>query len=179
MCFEGLKRRLGQPDEAYYDRMRYELDVIEHMGFTNYIHIVREIGVFCREQKIRIGIRGSAAGSLVLYSLGVSDIDPVRTNLIFERFLNKERPEAPDVDFDLPDDRRDEVLRFVANRYGTDRVAQIITFGTMGAKAAIRDVGRALGLGYADVDRVARLVPNALHMTIERAMKEAPELRAI
>ena len=120
-----------------------------------------------------------AAASLILYCLGVTDIDPLKSNLVFERFLNKERPEAPDVDFDLPDDRREEVLRFVSNRYGADRVAQIITFGTLGAKAAIRDVGRALGMTYADVDRVARLIPTALHMTIDRAMNETKELRDI
>ncbi|HEX5369054.1 MAG TPA: DNA polymerase III subunit alpha, partial [Dehalococcoidia bacterium] len=136
-----------------------------------------EIGMFARSQKIRIGVRGSAAASLILYCLGVTDIDPLKSNLVFERFLNLERPEAPDVDFDLPDDRREEVLRFVANRYGADRVAQIITFGTLGAKAAVRDVGRALGMSYADTDRVARLIPNALHMTLERALNENNELR--
>ncbi len=179
LCWEGLRRRIPDGGEAADERLRYELEVIEHTGFTNYIHIVREIGTFARGRGIRVGVRGSAAASLVLYCLGVTDFNPLRANLVFERFLNKERPEPPDVDFDLPDDRREEVLQFVASRYGSDRVAQIITFGTMGAKASIRDVGRALGLGYADVDRVARLVPNALHMTIDRAMREAPELRAI
>ncbi len=179
LCWDGLQRLGYGSDESARERLRYELEVVEHTGFTNYIHIVREIGAFARSQGIRVGVRGSAAASLILFCLGVTDIDPLKANLIFERFLNKERPEAPDVDFDFPEDRRDEVLRFVANRYGADRVAQIITFGTMGAKASIRDTGRALGLGYADVDRVARLIPNALHMTIERAMKETPELRAI
>jgi DNA polymerase-3 subunit alpha len=135
--------------------------------------------MFARGQGMRIGVRGSAAASLILYCLGVTDIDPLKANLVFERFLNLERPEAPDVDFDLPDERREEVLRFVANRYGADRVAQIITFGTLGAKASVRDVGRALGMGYAEVDRVARLIPNALHMTLERAMNESSELRQI
>src|SRR5690606_31444549 len=139
----------------------------------------REIGRFARSQSMRVGVRGSAAASLILYCLGVTDIDPLKSNLVFERFLNLERPEAPDVDFDYPDERRDAVLRFVANRYGSDRVAQIITFGTLGAKAAIRDTGRALGMSYADVDRVARLIPNALHMTLERALNETPELRTI
>ncbi|HXH21377.1 MAG TPA: DNA polymerase III subunit alpha, partial [Dehalococcoidia bacterium] len=178
LCWQGLRRRIPDAGPEAEERLRYELDVIEHTGFTNYIHIVREIGGFARSRGIRVGVRGSAAASLVLYCLGVTDFNPLRANLVFERFLNKERPEPPDVDFDLPDDRREEVLQFVAQRYGHDRVAQIITFGTMGAKASIRDVGRALGMGYAEVDRVARLVPNALHMTIERALREAPELRA-
>jgi DNA polymerase III subunit alpha len=179
LCWEGLRRRLPQSGPEAEERLRYELDVIRHTGFTNYIHIVREIAMFARGQGMRVGVRGSAAASLVLYCLGVTDIDPLRAGLVFERFLNKERPEAPDVDFDLPDDRRDEVLRFVANRYGADRVAQIITFGTLGAKASIRDTGRALGMSYADVDRVARLIPSALHMTLDRALHENAELRAV
>ncbi|HEU0072711.1 MAG TPA: DNA polymerase III subunit alpha, partial [Dehalococcoidia bacterium] len=177
LCWEGLRRRMPNADESAEDRLRYELDVIERTGFTNYIHIVREIGDFARSQNIRMGVRGSAAASLVLYCLGITDIDPLKANLVFERFLNLERPEAPDVDFDFADDRRDEVLRFTAERYGSDRVAQIITFGTLGAKAAVRDTGRALGMGYADTDRVARLIPNALHMTLERALNETLELR--
>jgi DNA polymerase-3 subunit alpha len=177
LCWEGLRRRLPDADESAEERLRYELDVIERTGFTNYIHIVREIGAFARSQNIRMGVRGSAAASLVLYCLGITDIDPLKSNLVFERFLNLERPEAPDVDFDFADDRREEVLRFAADRYGSDRVAQIITFGTLGAKAAVRDTGRALGMGYADTDRVARLIPNALHMTLERALNENVELR--
>ncbi|HLF71804.1 MAG TPA: DNA polymerase III subunit alpha [Dehalococcoidia bacterium] len=177
LCYEGLRRRLPSAGQAGDDRLRHELDVVRETGFTNYIHIVREIAMFARGQNMRMGVRGSAAASLILYCLGVTDIDPLRTGLVFERFLNRERPEPPDVDFDFPDDRRDEVLRFVANRYGADRVAQIITFGTLGAKAAVRDVGRALGMSYADVDRVARLIPNALHMTLDRALNESSELR--
>jgi len=177
LCWEGLNRRLPNHDESAEERLSYELDVIERTGFTNYIHIVREIGEFARSQHIRMGVRGSAAASLVLYCLGITDIDPLKSNLVFERFLNLERPEAPDVDFDFADDRREEVLRFASTRYGSDRVAQIITFGTLGAKAAVRDTGRALGMGYADTDRVARLVPNALHMSLERALNESAELR--
>jgi len=179
LCWEGLRRRMPHADASAEDRLRYEIDVVRQTGFTNYIHIVREIGMFARSQAMRMGVRGSAAASLILYCLGVTDIDPLKANLVFERFLNLERPEAPDVDFDFPDDRRDEVLRFVANRYGTDRVAQIITFGTLGAKAAVRDVGRALGMSYADTDRVARLIPNAIHMTLDRALNENAELRAV
>ncbi|HEY4685047.1 MAG TPA: DNA polymerase III subunit alpha, partial [Dehalococcoidia bacterium] len=179
LCWEGLRRRLPDAGPEAEERLRYELEVVRETGFTNYVHIVREIAVFARGQGIRVGVRGSAAASLILYCLGVTDIDPLKANLVFERFLNKERPEPPDVDFDLPDDRREEVLRFVANRYGADRVAQIITFGTLGAKAAVRDVGRALGMSYADVDRVARLIPNALHMTLDRALNESGEMRSI
>jgi DNA polymerase-3 subunit alpha len=177
LCWEGLRRRKPDAGEEGDERLSYELDVVERTGFTNYIHIVREIGMFARSQKIRMGVRGSAAASLILYCLGVTDIDPLKANLVFERFLNLERPEAPDVDFDFPDDKRDVLLRFVANRYGADRVAQIITFGTLGAKAAIRDTGRALGMSYADTDRVARLIPNAVHQTLDRAMSENAELR--
>ena len=177
LCWEGLRRRLPAAGPDADDRLRYELDVVKNTGFTNYMHIVREIAMFARSRDMRIGVRGSAAASLILYSLGVTDIDPLKANLVFERFLNLERPEAPDVDFDLRDDRREEVLRFVAQRYGADRVAQIITFGTLGAKAAVRDVGRALGVSYADTDRVARLIPNALHMTLDRALNESAELR--
>ena len=177
LCWEGLRRRVPNAGEEYEDRLRYELDVIRDTGFVNYVHVVHEITMFARSQGIRIGIRGSAAGSLALYCLDATDIDSVRVSLTFERFLNRERPEAPDVDFDLPDERREEVLRFVASRYGSDRVAQIITFGTLGAKAAVRDVGRALGMSYAEVDRVARLIPNALHMTLDRALTENAELR--
>jgi DNA polymerase-3 subunit alpha len=177
LCWDGLRRRKPDADAESEERLRYELDVIEQTGFTNYIHIVREIGTYARQKSIRFGVRGSAAASLVLYCLGVTEIDPLKANLVFERFLNLERPEAPDVDFDFPDDRRDELLRFVAQRYGSDKVAQIITFGTLGAKAAVRDTGRALGMSYADTDRVARLIPNALHMTLDRALNENTELR--
>src|SRR5690606_31828006 len=147
---KGRRKRKPDADAETEERLRYELDVIARTGFTTYIHIVREIGTYARQQGIRFGVRGSAAASLVLYCLGVTVIDPMKANLVFERFLNLERPEAPDVDFDFPDDRREELLRFVAQRYGSDKVAQIITFGTLGAKAAVRDTGRALGMSYAD-----------------------------
>ena len=120
--------------------------------------------------------RGSAAGSIAAYCLEITDVDPLQHRLVFERFLHLGRKDPPDVDLDIPDDRRDEVIQYVAEKYGHDRVAQIITFGTMGAKAAIRDTGRALGMSYADVDRVARVVPNALQMTLDRALEESPDL---
>ena len=177
LCHEGLRRRFREVTPELEERLRYELDVLEQTGFTDYIFVVKEIADYARERGIRMGVRGSAAASLVLYCLGVTDIDPVANRLVFERFLNIERREMPDVDFDFADDRRDEMIRFAYERYGHDRVAQIITFGTLGAKAAVRDVGRALGLTYAETDRVARLIPNALHITLDQALEESPELR--
>jgi len=173
---EGLNRRYPFADEAVRARLQYELDVVEKTGFTNYFHVVHDIAQFCKRAGIMLGVRGSAAASIILYTLDVTFIDPLASRLVFERFLHVDRKEPPDVDLDIPDDRRDEVIQYVAERYGRDRVAQIITFGTMGAKAAIRDTGRALGMSYGDVDRVARLVPNALHMTLTKALEEAPEL---
>jgi DNA polymerase-3 subunit alpha len=173
---EGLNRRYPFADDETRARLQYELDVVEKTGFTNYFHVVHDIAEFCKRAQIMLGVRGSAAASVILYTLDVTFIDPLATRLVFERFLHVDRKEPPDVDFDIPDDRRDEVIRYVAEKYGYDRVAQIITFGTMGAKAAIRDTGRALGLPYGDVDRVARLVPNALHMTLAKALEESPEL---
>ncbi len=180
ICFRGLRNRFENPSAELEQRLSYELDVLKQTGFTDYIFVVKEIADFARKAGIKMGVRGSAAASMVLYVLGVTDIDPVANRLVFERFLNIERREMPDVDFDFADDRRDEMIRFAYERYGQDRVAQIITFGTLGAKAAIRDVGRALGMSYAETDRVARLVPNALHITLADAletseMKEAYE----
>jgi len=177
LCMEGLHRRFVEVTPELTDRLMYELDVLKQTGFTDYIYVVKEISDYARRAGIRMGVRGSAAASLVLYSLDVTDIDPVANRLVFERFLNIERREMPDVDFDFADDRRDEMIRFAYERYGADRVAQIITFGTLGAKAAVRDVGRALGISYAETDRVARLIPNALHITLEDAIEQAPELK--
>jgi len=173
---EGLNRRYPFADDAVKERLDYELSVVEKTGFTNYFLVVHDIAQFCRRAGIMLGVRGSAAASIILYTLDVTFIDPLATRLVFERFLHVDRKEPPDVDLDIPDDRRDEVIRYVAEKYGQDHVAQIITFGTMGAKAAIRDVGRALGMNYGDTDRVARMVPNALHMTLEKALDESPEL---
>ncbi|MDP9237440.1 MAG: DNA polymerase III subunit alpha [Chloroflexota bacterium] len=173
---EGLNRRYPFADDAVRDRLQYELDVVEKTGFTSYFLVVHDVAQFCQRQDIMLGVRGSAAASIILYALDVTFIDPLALRLVFERFLHVDRKEPPDVDFDIPDDRRDEVIRYVAEKYGYDRVAQIITFGTMGAKAAVRDTGRALGMAYGDVDRVARLVPNALHITLTKALDESPEL---
>jgi DNA polymerase-3 subunit alpha len=176
---EGLGRRYPSASDDVQRRLEYELEVVRKTGFTNYILVVNDIAQFARSQGIGMGVRGSAAASLILYCLGVTEIDPLAARLVFERFLHDERREPPDIDLDFAEDRRDEVIRYVAEKYGYDRVAQIITFGTMGAKAAIRDVGRALGLTYAETDRVARLVPNALNMTIDRALNESPELKSL
>ncbi|MEZ4480795.1 MAG: DNA polymerase III subunit alpha [Dehalococcoidia bacterium] len=178
LCFKGLRARQEMTAELE-QRLNYELDVLRQTGFTDYMYVVKEVSDFARKQGIRMGVRGSAAASLVLYSLGVTDIDPVENRLVFERFLNLERREMPDVDFDFEDDRREEMFKFAYERYGNDRVAQIITFGTLGAKAAIRDVGRAQGLTYADTDRVARLVPNALHVSLEDAYDQNPEMKEL
>ena len=177
LCREGLTARTGALTPELEGRLDYELDVLRETGFTDYFFVVKEIADFARRERIPVGMRGSAAASLALYSLGVTDIDPVANNLVFERFLNVERRQMPDVDFDFADDRRDEVIRFAYERFGKDKVAQIITFGTLGAKAAIRDVGRALGMTYADTDRVARYVPNALHITLEDALAQSGDLK--
>ncbi len=176
LCQEGMRRRYGSPTPAQVDRLEYELRVVEECGFVEYMLIVRDIAAFARTRMIPMGVRGSAAASVILYCLDVTDIEPTQYGLVFERFLNPERREMPDVDFDFADDRREEVIRYTAERFGRDRVAQIITFGTLGAKAAIRDSGRALGMGYGEVDRIARLVPDILHVTLEQAVAEVPEL---
>ncbi|MBK9545551.1 MAG: DNA polymerase III subunit alpha [Dehalococcoidia bacterium] len=179
ICFRGLHERFEEITPELQQRLTYELDVLKQTGFTDYMFVVKEIADFARRAGIKMGVRGSAAASLVLYVLKVTDIDPVANRLVFERFLNLERREMPDVDFDFADDRRDEMIRFAYERYGKDRVAQIITFGTLGAKAAIRDVGRALGISYAETDRVARLVPEVLHITLNEALEQSQEMKDI
>ncbi len=176
MARDGLRRRYGEPSDELWRRLEYELDVIRQTGFANYILVVWDLARYARERGILFGVRGSAAASLVLYSLGVTEVDPVANKLVAERFLNPERKEMPDVDMDFADDRRDEMIEYVVRKYGYDHVAQIITFGTLGAKAAVRDVGRALGFSYAEVDRVAKLIPQVLNMTIARALQENQEL---
>jgi len=176
LCEEGFRRRYPHPTAEAEDRLRYELDVIRHTRFANYFLVVWDIIDFVRKSNILYGVRGSAAASVALYCLGITDVDPLEYRLVFERFLNLERKEMPDIDLDFQDDRRDEVLHYVIDRYGNDRVAQIITFGTMGAKAALRDVGRALGMGYGDVDRIAKMVPLKAR-TLEDALRVSPELK--
>src|SRR2546425_430060 len=172
----GLRRRYGPtPGEAVEARLPHELAVVEKMGFAGYFLVVWDFIHYARQQGIAVGPgRGSSAGSLTAYWLGITNIEPIRYRLLFERFLNPERISMPDMDIDFADDRRDEVIRYVAEKYGRDRVAHIITFGTLGAKAAIRDVGRVLGLPYADVDRIAKLVPNfPLNITLDDAYQKS------
>jgi DNA polymerase-3 subunit alpha len=177
LCWQGLEQRYPEPTDEIRKRLDYELHVIAETGFPSYMLIVRDFANFARERGIPFGVRGSAAASIVLYTLGITDIDPMANRLVFERFLNLERREMPDIDMDFADNRRAEVIEYVANKYGHDHVAQIITFGTMGAKAAVRDVGRALGWAVSDVDRVARLIPAVLNMTLDRALEESGEFR--
>jgi DNA polymerase-3 subunit alpha len=175
---QALRGRFEAPTEAMRERLEYELDVICRMGFASYFLIVRDFIHYARERGIGVGPgRGSVAGSLVAYALRITDIDPLRHGLIFERFLNPERVSMPDIDIDFDDLRRGEVIDYVKRKYGEDNVTQIITFGTMGAKGVVRDVGRALGLAFAEVDRVAKLVPEGLGMTLERALELSPDLK--
>ncbi|HEY91795.1 MAG TPA: DNA polymerase III subunit alpha [Dehalococcoidia bacterium] len=177
LCEEGLSIYYPESTEEVRQRLEYELDVIRRTEFANYFLVVWDIISFTRKQGIHFGVRGSAAASMVLHCLGITEIEPLAHKLVFERFLNLERREMPDVDLDFQDDRREEVIDYVIQKYGTDHVAQIITFGTLGARAALRDVGRALGMAYGDVDRVARLVPFRPGMTLTRALEESNELK--
>ena len=178
---ERLKERPSRIASAVYDqRLREELMVICSMGFAGYFLIVWDIIRFARSKGIPVGPgRGSAAGSLVAYALRITDLDPLIYTLLFERFLNPERVSLPDIDMDFCMDRRGEVINYVVDKYGTDHVAQIITFGTLGAKAAIRDVGRVLEMPYADADKVAKLVPNQLNITLQQALETEPRLREL
>ncbi|MFA6485269.1 MAG: DNA polymerase III subunit alpha [Parcubacteria group bacterium] len=172
---EGLHKKFGEnPGEEYLKRMEYELDIIQKTGFASYFLIVQDFVNWAKDQGIVVGPgRGSAAGSFVSYLIGITNIDPVKYDLLFERFLNPERISMPDVDMDFADDRRDEVLDYVREKYGNDHVAQIITFGTMAARAAIRDAGRALGLPYDFCDKTAKLIP--MFSGIEDALKNVKE----
>jgi len=179
LCERGLKSRVpGATDEAW-DRLNYELGVIETTGFESYFLLVREFAEFTRSQDIMFGVRGSAAGSLVSYCLGITDVNPVEYDLTFERFLNPERVSMPDIDMDFEDARRDEVIRWVSDRYGQDRVAQIVTFGTLGPKAAIKDAGRVMGYTPQETDRVCKTIPNGPNWSIDRATKEVSEFRQL
>jgi DNA polymerase-3 subunit alpha len=179
LCHDGFHRFYPNPTPEIKERLEYELEVIRTTQFANYILVVWDIISFARRENILYGVRGSAASSIVLYCLDITYLDPIEHGLVFERFLNIERREMPDIDLDFQDDRRDEVINYISRKYGQDHVAQIITFGTLGARAAIRDVGRALGMPYGNVDRVARLVPGLPGMTLGKAMDENPELKSI
>jgi len=179
LCTEGAARRYPHATPAIVQRLNYELSVIEKTGFASYILIVWDLARFARERKILMSVRGSAASSVVLYCIGVTDVDPLATRLVFERFLNLERREMPDIDMDFQDDRRDEMIRYCVSKYGRDHVAQIITFGTLGAKAAVRDVGRAMGMALPDIDRMAKLIPQRLGMTLDLAREQSAELATL
>ena len=178
LCWEGFKRLYPEPLPQAEERLAYELEVIKQTQFANYFLVVWDIASFAHDSNILFGVRGSAAASLVLYCLGVTEVDPLEYRLVFERFLNLERKEMPDIDMDFQDDRRDEVLAYVTGKYGRDKVAQIITFGTLGAKASLRDVGRGLGMSYAEADRVARMVPFKCR-TLDDALVASSELKDI
>ena len=179
LCWDGLERRYGSDvPQSNKDRLTYEIGVVKSMGYTNYYLIVWDYINYAKSQGIPVGPgRGSGAGSIAAYCVGITDIDPIRYNLIFERFLNPERVSMPDFDVDFCYERRPEVIDYVVRKYGADHVAQIVTFGTMAAKAAIRDVGRALGVPYATADSIAKLVPYELNITLDAALKKSAELR--
>nr|HID13839.1 DNA polymerase III subunit alpha [Anaerolineae bacterium] len=177
LCEQGLQRRYAVITPQIHERLDYELDIIHRMGFDTYFLIVWDLCRFAREQGIWWNVRGSGASSIVAYSLGVTNLEPLQHGLIFERFLNLGRITMPDIDLDFPDDQRDQLIRYTVEKYGHEQVAQIITFGTMGAKAAIRDVGRALDYPLPEVDRIARLVPAGPKVKLDRALREVPELR--
>ena len=179
LCTDGFKIYYPQTTPELEQRLQYELEVIEKTQFANYFLVVWDMLSFARKKGIYFGVRGSAAASIVLHCLGITPLDPVEHKLVFERFLNIERKEMPDIDSDFEDYRRQEVIDYVSNKYGADHVAQIITFGTLGARAALRDIGRALGMAYSDVDRVARLIPLGTGVTLDKALEEVGELKDI
>ncbi|MFB5164801.1 DNA polymerase III subunit alpha [Parageobacillus toebii] len=174
LCLKGLYERVSSPSDAYIKRLEYELDVIQQMDFSDYFLIVWDFMNFARKKGIVTGPgRGSAAGSLVAYALYITDIDPIQYGLLFERFLNPERVSMPDIDIDFPDDRREEVIQYVANKYGQQYVAQIITFGTFGAKAALRDIGKVLQIDSKEMENIIKYVPNKHGITIQEAYHQS------
>ena len=179
LCAAGMQDRYGELNDELQERLDYELNTIVAMGYVEYFLIVWDFINYARKNGIMVGPgRGSAAGSIVAYALKITDIDPIKNSLIFERFLNPERISMPDIDIDFCYERRQEVINYVIEKYGADKVAQIITFGTMKAKAAVRDVGRAMNMSYGEVDVIAKAIPFDLKMTIDKALDMNPELRA-
>lgn len=177
LCMEGMKRKYGEADESLMQRLDYELGVIDGMGFNEYFLIVWDFIKYAKDNGIAVGPgRGSAAGSIVSYCLNITEIDPIKYNLIFERFLNVSRVSMPDIDIDFCYENRHRVIEYVIEKYHDTNVAQIITFGTLGAKAVVRDVGRSLGMSYSDCDRVAKAIPSRLGTTISSAIEENPDL---
>jgi DNA polymerase III subunit alpha len=180
LCEEKFAARYSPITEEARKRLEYELGIIHHMGYDSYFLIVWDFIRYARSKGIAVGPgRGSAAGSIVAYILGITDIDPLKYALLFERFLNPDRVTMPDIDIDFCYIRREEVIDYVKRRYGDDHVAQIVTFGTMAAKGAVRDVGRALNMPYADVDRVAKMIPTELGITLDKALKESGDLKSL
>lgn len=178
LCFEGLRKRYGEPGQELKDRLTYELNTIHNMGYVDYFLIVWDFINYAKTHGIAVGPgRGSAAGSIVSYCLEITNIDPIRYQLLFERFLNPERVTMPDIDVDFCYERRQEVIDYVVRKYGKDRVVQIVTFGTLAARGVIRDVGRVMDLPYAFVDSIAKMIPQELNITIDKALKMNPELR--
>lgn len=180
-CYAGMYRNYGDnPPKEYFDRLNYELDVINKMGYVDYFLIVHDFIRYAKSKGIPVGPgRGSGAGSIAAYCIGITGIDPMKYNLLFERFLNPERVSMPDFDVDFCYERRGEVIDYVIEKYGADHVAQIVTFGTLAARAAIRDVGRAMGIPYNIVDNVSKQVPRELNITIQKALKKSPEFRSL
>ena len=178
LCFEGLEERYHPVTEELKSRLTYELSTIKNMGYVDYFLIVWDFIKYARDNDIMVGPgRGSAAGSLVAYTLGITQLDPIRYDLLFERFLNPERVSMPDIDVDFCFERRQEVIEYVRRKYGDDCVVQIVTFGTLAARGVIRDVGRVLDMPYAQVDSIAKMIPQELNITIDKALKMNPELK--
>ncbi|WP_456081158.1 DNA polymerase III subunit alpha [Mediterraneibacter sp.] len=180
LCYEGLDQRYEAPSQELKDRLAYELDTIRHMGYVDYFLIVWDFIKYAKDHGIAVGPgRGSAAGSIVSYCLGITTIDPIHYQLLFERFLNPERVSMPDIDVDFCYERRQEVIDYVTRKYGKDCVAQIVTFGTLAARGVIRDVGRVMDMPYAYVDSIAKMIPQELGITIDKALQMNPELRKL
>ncbi|MFN7182434.1 MAG: DNA polymerase III subunit alpha, partial [Planctomycetota bacterium] len=178
LCKKGLHERVKNVNEKYIERLEYELNVVKTLGFSDYFLIVYDIITFAKSKNIYIGPgRGSAASSLISFSLGITDIDPLQYNLLFERFLNTGRNEPPDIDIDIEHQRRQEVIDYLREKYGENNIAHILTFGTLSARAVIRDVGRVINMPYSDVDRIAKMIPDALNITIEKALNTVKELK--
>ena len=180
LCNEGLKKRYSKITQEIQDRLKYELSVIKKMGYAGYFLITQDFVNYAIKNNIPVGPgRGSAAGSIVAYSTGITNIDPLKYNLLFERFLNPERVTMPDIDIDFCIEGRENVIQYIKEKYGYDSVAQIITFGTMKARSVVRDVGRVLGISYSDVDKIAKLIPNEPKITLDKALKQNSELREV
>ena len=180
LCYEGLEKRYGDPSEELKERLSYELETIHQMGYVDYFLIVWDFIKYAKDHGISVGPgRGSAAGSIVSYCLEITTIDPIRYQLLFERFLNPERVSMPDIDVDFCFERRQEVIDYVVRKYGKDRVVQIVTFGTLQARGVLRDVGRVMDLPYAFVDSIAKMIPKELNITLDKSLKMNHELKKL